>query len=155
MQLAGAVDAARSNPVIVNPAGNVQLQYCTAAVVPPTGQLHANCASFFTYAVVASFVELSPVVAVGAVGVPVNAGDAVGAMDESTYADVTVVHVGAPLFTDVTTWFVQLPVPAAVKLLLTFDPGISRNICTVVLPELACSTRPRICVPVGRVDPAS
>ncbi len=40
-------------------------------------------------------------------------------------------------------------------LLLTFDPGMSRNICTVALPELACSTRPRICVPVGRVAPAS
>jgi hypothetical protein len=40
-------------------------------------------------------------------------------------------------------------------LLLTLDPGMSRNICTVALPELACSTRPRICVPVGRVAPAS
>jgi hypothetical protein len=27
-------------------------------------------------------------------------------------------------------------------LLLTLEPGISRNICTVELPELACSTRP-------------
>jgi hypothetical protein len=53
-------------------------------------------------------------------------------------------QVGAPLFTDVTTWFVQLPVPAAVKLLLTLEPGMSRNICTVVLPELACNTLPRI-----------
>jgi hypothetical protein len=89
-------------------------------------------------------------VAVGAVGVPVSAGDAAGAIDESTYAEVIVVQVGPPESTAVTAWFVQLPVPADVPL-LTFDPGISINICTVVLPALACSTRPRICVPVGRV----
>jgi hypothetical protein len=73
----------------------------------------------------------------------------------SIYAEVTVLHVGAPLFTDVTTWFVQLPVPAAVKLLLTVEPSMSRNICTVVPPELACNTLPRICVPTGRVAPSS
>ena len=37
-----------------------------------------TCAS--TYAVVASFVELSPSVGVGAVGVPVNTGDAMFAL---------------------------------------------------------------------------
>src|SRR5579863_5228550 len=104
----------------------------------------------FTHAVVAIFVELSEVAGVGASGVPVKVGDAVGAIEPSTYADVSVVHVGAPAFTPVTAWFVQLPVPP-----LMLDPGMSRNICTVALPELACSTRPRICVPVGRVAPAS
>jgi hypothetical protein len=73
---------------------------------------------------------------------------------ESTYADVIVVHVGPPLNIAVTAWFVQLPVPSDAAL-LTFDPGMSRNICTVALPALACNTRPRICVPVGRVAPAS
>jgi len=101
---AGAVDTAKSNPVIVSPAGNVQLQYCAAEVVPPTGQLQANCASLRTYAVVATFVLLSPaagvvaalplgsvsecaneypldvfVVPSGSVTVPVNVGEAIGA----------------------------------------------------------------------------
>jgi hypothetical protein len=40
-------------------------------------------------------------------------------------------------------------------LLLTFDPGISRNICTVALPELACNTRPNTWIPLGCVAPAS
>jgi hypothetical protein len=40
-------------------------------------------------------------------------------------------------------------------LLLTLEPGISKNICTVVLPELACKTRPSTCVPLGCVAPAS
>jgi hypothetical protein len=66
---------------------------------------------------------------------------------------VIVEHVGPPVSTPVTAWFVQLPVPTAP--LLTFDPGISRNICTVALPPLACNTRPKICVPVGLVAPAS
>jgi hypothetical protein len=96
---------------------------------------------------------LSPADAVGAVGVPVNAGEAVGAIDVSTYADVIVVHVGPPLNTAVTAWFVQLPVP--VPALLTFEPGISKNIGTAVNPDVAAITRPRICVPVGRVAPAS
>jgi hypothetical protein len=57
----------------------------------------------FTHAVVAIFVELSDVDGVGAVGVPVNAGLDVGAIELSTYADVTVVQVGAaPVFTAVT-----------------------------------------------------
>jgi hypothetical protein len=98
---------------------------------------------------------LSPAVAVGAVGVPVSPGDAVSAIDESTYPDVIVVHTGPPVSNVVTAWFVQLPVPAFAVPPLTFDPGISRNICTVALPALACNTRPRICVPVGRVAPAS
>jgi hypothetical protein len=108
-----------------------------------------------TNAVVASCVVFVLTAAVGAVGVPVRADDALVAIDESTYAEVIVVHVGPPASTAVTAWFVQLPVPADVPLLLTFEPGMSRNICTVVLPALACSTRPRICVPVGRVAPAS
>jgi hypothetical protein len=93
--------------------------------------------------------------AVGTVGVPVRAGEAVGAIDESTYAEVIVVHVGPPVSVAVTAWLMQLPVPAFEVPLLTPDPGISRNICTVALPELACNTRPKICVPVGRVAPAS
>jgi hypothetical protein len=108
-----------------------------------------------TKAVLAICVVFVFAAAVGAVGVPLSAGDAVTAIDESTYADVIVVQVGPPVSIAVTAWFVQLPVPADDPLLLTFDPGMSRNICTVVAPELACNTRPRICAPVGRVAPAS
>jgi hypothetical protein len=123
----------------------------TAPVPSIFGVVEEACPN--TKAVVATCVVFVFAAAVGAVGVPVSAGDAAGAIDESTYADVIVVHVGPPVSTAVTAWFVQVPVPA--PLLLTFDPGMSRNICTVVLPALACSTRPRICVPVGRVAPAS
>jgi hypothetical protein len=35
---AAAVLAAKSKPVTVTPAGNVQLQYCVTAVVPATAQ---------------------------------------------------------------------------------------------------------------------
>jgi hypothetical protein len=108
-----------------------------------------------TNAVVAICVVFVFAAAVGALGVPVNAGDAVAAIVESTYAEVIVVHVGPPVSDAVTAWFVQLPVPAFDVPLLTPDPGMSRNICTVALPALACNTRPRICVPVGRVAPAS
>jgi len=123
----------------------------TAAVPSIFGVVEEACPR--TNAVVATCVVFVFSAAVGAVGVPVSAGDPVAAIDESTYAEVIVVQVGPPISTAVTAWFVQLPVPAPP--LLTFEPGISRNICTVALPELACSTRPRICAPVGLVAPAS
>ena len=97
MHPAGAVFAAKSNPVIVNPAGSVQLQFCEAEVDPATGHVQANCASFLTYAVVAIFVELSPVEAVGAVGLPVSAGEASGASEFAAIPESWIVFPFVPL----------------------------------------------------------
>jgi hypothetical protein len=104
VQPTGAVPADRSNPVTVIAAGKVHVQNCSTAPALATGQLYVKYCSPRTYAVVATFVLLSPALCVvatlplgsvngcpnvyppdvfvvpsGSVTVPVNIGEAAGA----------------------------------------------------------------------------
>src|SRR5262245_10323401 len=127
----------------------VEYVYCITAADPATAFIYV-----ITNAVVASWVVLVPAAAVGAVGVPVNAGEANGALlaksvmrsitalcgnePITSTARLTAPHVGSPV---AFPWSTSVAVPSDGSTAMSSAPLPTTTACSVSGPSV-CVTLP-------------